>query len=273
MRVRSLSATEARVVLSLESAGKEELSLDTIVARARIGRGFARKLAHDLVRKGWIQRLGRGRYLLNPVRHGPDALPDTDPLRLGGHLVRPYYFGYATAAELWGYLLQAGRVYYIVTPVRTSVRPPHAARFRFVHVGRARFFGREEIRRRSEKIWVSDRERTIVDCLDRPELSGGPGGVVQILARAKGTIRWDRLAGYLERRGSRSLGLRAGFLAELLQLDPPSSWVDRWRARPGEPWVPLGSPRTFGRRGPHDARWHIVRNVPDRLLFAEVERR
>jgi predicted transcriptional regulator of viral defense system len=275
VRQRSLSSTEARVVLSLEAADRDELSLDDIQSLARVRRGFARKLAHDLAKKGWIQRVGVGRYLLNPGRHGPEALPDSDPLRVGSRLVRPYYFGYASAAELWGLLLQAGRVYYIVTPTRTTLRITSPAQFRFVRVRADRFFGVRPIDRRAEKIQVSDLERTLIDCVDRPELSGGLAGAVQVISRALPRIDWGRLTRHLVRMKNRSLALRVGFLIELVGAGhgPPASWSTRWRARRREPWIPLGAPRVYGRRGTHDARWHIVRNVPDRILFSEVEPR
>jgi len=275
MRVRSLSATEARVVLSLEEDGRDELSLDLIERYGRVRRGHARKLAHDLAAKGWLQRVGRGRYLLNPGRYGPERVPDTDPLRIGSRLVRPYYFGYATAAELWGLLLQPGRVYYLVTPTRTTTRVAHAAQFRVVRVAPDRFFGTVRQRRRGEELVVSDPERTLLDCLDRPELSGGMAGAAQVLARAKPKLAWDRLARYLRRWGNRSLALRVGFLSETVRpsVIPPKGWADPLRPDPEEPWVPLGPPRAFGRRGPRDPRWHIIRNVPDRVLLAEADAR
>jgi predicted transcriptional regulator of viral defense system len=274
MRTRSLSTTEARVILALEAAREEEVSIEGIASLAGTRRGFARKLAHGLSTKGWLQRVGRGRYLLNPVRHGPDAIPDTDPLRFGSHLVRPYYFGFATAAELWGYLRQAGSVYYVVTPKRTSLRPKHMARFQFVRVREADFFGTRQLRRRGENLWVSDPERTLIDCVSRPELSGGPAGVAQVMARSKQAISWRRLSRYLQRTGNRSLAFRIGFLAEAVRplAALPEAWTSRWLPKDGDPWVPLGPPRTYGRRGPHDPRWHIVRNIPERLLFAEVDR-
>ena len=168
METRSLSRTEARVVLSLEEEGREDLSLQEIRRRARISPGFARKVAHDLVQKGWLQRVGRGRYLLNPSRHGPDAIPDTDPLRVGSRITTPYYFGYATAAELLGLLPQASRVYYVVSPKRGGTIPARFARFRRVTVRPARFFGSEQITRRGQVLFVSDAERTVLDCLSRP---------------------------------------------------------------------------------------------------------
>lgn len=273
METRSLSRSEARVVLSLEADGSEDLTLEGLRQRAGVSAGFARKIAHDLVKKGWLQRVGRGRYLLNPSRHGPDAIPDTDPLRFGSRIVSPYYFGFATAAELLGLLPQASRVYYIVTPKRGNAQWAHPAEFRRVTVEPSRFFGFERIERRGESIRVSDRERTVLDCLSRPEFSGGLGGAVKVLESAARTLDWSRLDRYLQRLRSRSLTLRLAYLVEsFVRVNlPPAAWLERIRARPGEPYVPLGAPKEFGRRGVHDPRWHVIRNVPEALLRAEVD--
>ena len=271
MRARSLSGVEARVVLSLEERGEEEVSLDSIQTLGHVRRGFARKLAHDLVVKGWLQRLGRGRYLLNPSSYGPEAGPESDPLRVGRHLVQPYYFGFATAAELWGFLLQPGRTYYVVTPTRSALHVVRPARFHLVHVAPRRFFGTAPLRRRGQDLVVSDPERTVLDCLDRPELTGGVGGAVQVFARAKPRLAWDRLGRHARRLGNRSLAQRVGYLAERVRasIRPPRAWAERLLPRPSDPWVPLGPPRTYGRAGPRDRRWHLVLNVPERELVAE----
>lgn len=273
METRSLSRSEAKVVLSLEAEGSEDLTLEGLRRRAGVSPGFARKIAHELVKKGWLQRVGRGRYLLNPSRHGPDAIPDTDPLRLGSRIVSPYYFGFATAAELWGLLPQASRLYYIVTPKRGNTQWAHAARFRRITVDPDRFFGFERIERRGEAINASDPERTVLDCLSRPEFSGGLGGVVKVIESAARNLNWTRLDRYLRRLGSRSLTLRLAYLAESFARTPPppACWLNRIRARPDEPYVPLGSPKEFGRRGVHDPRWHLILNVPEAVLRAEVD--
>jgi predicted transcriptional regulator of viral defense system len=99
------------------------------------------------------------------------------------------------------------------------------------------------------------------------------GGVSQILALAKPTLRWGVLATYLHRLGNRSLAQRSGYLAEKLRpsLPPPVAWSRKFRPGPEIPYVPLGPPGQYGRRGPHDARWRVVRNVADSELFAEGE--
>jgi predicted transcriptional regulator of viral defense system len=270
---RSLSKTEAKVILSLEADSQEMVTLEDIERRATISRAFARKLAHDLVRRGWLQRVRRGSYLLNPSRHGPDAVPDTDPFRLGSHLLSPYYFGYATAAELEGLFPQASRVYYIVSTARWVPGRESSSRFRVVRVAPSRFFGTQSLVRRGVTLVVSDRERTVLDCLNRPELAGGMAGVAQIFGLAKPRLDWDRFGDYLHRFANRSLTLRAGYLAERVRpsVPAPRSWLRKLRPVAEEPFVPLGPPGVHGRRGIRDEAWHVIRNVPDSQLFAEGE--
>lgn len=273
MDARSLSRTEARIVLPLEAERRESISLEEIRRLSGASPGFARKLAHSLVQKGWLQPLRRGAYLLNPSQHGPDRLPDADPLRWGSMLVVPYYFGYATAAELHGLLPQAGRLYYVVTPVRLAARNFGTSRFRFVRAGADRLFGTETVRRRGRELVVSDLERTVLDCVDRPSLSGGIGGVAHILGRAKTRLRWDRLRRYLERCDNASLCQRTGYLLERIRpsVSPPRAWVRAVLPTPSSPYVPLAPARSHGRIGARDPRWHVIRNVADPELFSEGE--
>jgi len=100
-------------------------------------------------------------------------------------------------------------------------------------------------------------------------------GVVQVLARAKPHLAWRRLAAYLRRLGYRSLCLRCGFLAELVRpsVPVPSGWRASFIARPADAWVLLGPPGTYGRHGPRDRTWHVIRNVPERELLAEADAR
>ncbi len=271
MRARSLSSNEARAILALEADRREVVTLADLQKLVGTTPGYARKLAHELVGKGWLERTRRGVYLLNPAQHGPDALPDRDPLRLGSRLADPYYFAYATAAELHGLLPQAGSVYYVATPQRSGLRPFGPSQFRLVHQARSRFFGTEPLRRRGRELVVSDLERTILDCVDRPDLSGGMGGVAHIVALAKPALGWPRLGRYVDRVPKRSLRQRLGYLLEVVRptTPAPEAWLRRMRPDARAPYVPLGTPALYGRRGPHDPTWRIVRNVSDSDLFAE----
>jgi predicted transcriptional regulator of viral defense system len=273
MANRSLSPTEARVILALEARRQERLDLGEVPALAGISRGFARKLVHGLARKGWLQRVRRGRYLVNPGRNGPEAVPDSDPFRFGRSLVAPYYFGFATAAELWGMLPQASRVYYVVTPSPERPSPSGPAEYHIAHVLPERFFGHRRLRRRGGEVRVSDRERTVIDSLLHPEFSGGLAGVVQMLSTGKRQLDWGRVRRYLLRLNEPGAARRLGYLAERVrpELPAPAGGIAALRPPPRAPPIPLGSPRQYGSHGPIHPRWRIVENVPEGELFAEVD--
>jgi predicted transcriptional regulator of viral defense system len=272
-KTRSLTRPEARVVLSLEAEGCDQVTLPEVQRRAEVSRAFARKIAHDLARKGWLQRIRRGRYLVNPPNRGPEGVPDLDPLRVAVRLVEPYYLGYATAAELQGLLSQAGSTYYVATPNRVTRTATGPYRFQFVRTPRDRWFGTKELVRRGERLRVSDPERTVVDAFDRPELVGGLAGAVSILAHAKPHLRWDRLDRYLRRIHNESLGRRVGYVAERVRpaLKVPEDFRRARRPPAHAPFVPLGPPVRYGRAGKRDPVWRIIRNVPERELWGEVD--
>jgi predicted transcriptional regulator of viral defense system len=272
MRSRTLSEPEARVILSLEARGQELVTLAELRKVAGVSAGYGRKLAHGLVRKGWFQRARAGQYVLNPSRNGPDAIPDSDPFVLGSHLAAPYYFGYATAAELLGLLHEASRVYYLVTPSRSERIVRGGVSYRLVHAPERRIWGTQRLVRRDHALIVSDPERTLVDGLSRPELSGGLPGVARILRVASPRLNWRRLDRYLTRLGVQSLPRRLGYLIEHLRLErPPPGWALRaWHPPPTAPFAPLGPPSVYGRRGHYDERWRILDNVDLERLLGEV---
>ncbi len=80
---------------------------------------------------------------------------------------------------------------------------------------------------------VTDRERTVVDMLDRPDLSGGIAEVTEMLARSWREIDASVLTDYVERFGSGTVPKRLGYLAELLALEAPAELVSRWHELSG----------------------------------------
>ena len=84
-------------------------------------------------------------------------------------------------------------------------------RFRIVRVKPRKFFGRHVYLAGEFQVEVTDREKTIVDCLDRPELSGGVGQVGEALLAGDGDFDWDQMTDYLHRFGSGAVVKRLGF--------------------------------------------------------------
>ena len=68
---RSLSKKEADLVLSWEWDNRRLVSLQDITKRLRCSSGYANKIAHVLHKKGWLDPLAKGKYLLIGAKRGP----------------------------------------------------------------------------------------------------------------------------------------------------------------------------------------------------------
>src|SRR3990172_9167874 len=100
--LRTLSKNEAQVILDLEWRGERTVTLLDLRSALGASEGYARYLAHQLVRKGWLERLRPGLFQLIPADRGRDAVADTNPLLAGAALVRPHFFSFGTACTHHG---------------------------------------------------------------------------------------------------------------------------------------------------------------------------
>ena len=171
-------------------------------------------MIRKLRRKGWLERASWGRYLLIPPEMGPDALGESNVLALASRIADPYYFGYGTAATYYGFTTQHRQVIRLVTPVRTRNRRVLDAEVRIVNPVKRKFFGFGSVEVLGYTVMMSDLEKTVIDCIDRPSLAGGEGEAAAILATACRRIDWHKAATYLERIASRTLTRRFGWLAD-----------------------------------------------------------
>ena len=211
---RSLSPQESRVVLSMAENGRKEIGRKEIIDMLGVSPQAADHVIRSLRRKGWLERASWGRYLLIPPEMGPDALGESNVLALASRIAEPYYFGYATAAAHYGFTTQHRQVIRLVTPVRTRHRRVLDTEVHIVNPVPRKFFGFGPIDVLGHAVMMSDHEKTVIDCIDRPDLAGGEGEAAIIVATACRRIDWHKAARYLKRMSSKTLTRRFGWLAE-----------------------------------------------------------
>ena len=132
------------------------------------------------------------------------------------------------------------------TPVRWSTVDP------------ARFSGFLEYQPHGARIRVTTPERTLVDTLQSPELSGGIANVLRAWALGAPMVDLDSLTELVERYDIQVLRQRAGFVLDRLGLRHPA--LDRWQQKAHRG----GSSRLVGSEpfaSSFDERWNLSINA------------
>jgi predicted transcriptional regulator of viral defense system len=266
LKTRSLSPQESRVVLALSERGQRETTRAEIVGLLGVTPKAADHVIESLRHKGWLERASWGEYLLIPAEQGPDALGDSNLLALASRIADPYYIGFGTAAAHYGLTTQHRNVIFVVTPVRLRGREVGESQVRIVNQTESKFFGFEPVDVLGYKVMISDREKTAIDCTDRPALAGGVGEAATILANASRRFDWTKTADYLERIGSGALARRFGWLVDHVKADVPAEIHDRLlrlAARSRKTWLGPDPARASAVRGAigYDETWRLFVNV------------
>ena len=258
-QTRSLSAHESRVVLNLVEKGQREISRREVAALLGISPEAADHVIRSLRRKGWLERASWGRYLLIPPEQGPDALGESNLLALASRIVDPYYFGYGTAAAHYGFTTQVRNIIWLVTPIHRRDRRLLDVEVHIVNQSAHRFFGYTDVDVYGYSVKMSDHEKTVIDCLDRPKLAGGIGEAATILGSASGRLNWHRFADYLDRIDSRALTRRVGWYIDHVQAAIPGGVRERLHKNIGgdRPAI-IGPKKPAGDALGYDSNWHVL---------------
>jgi predicted transcriptional regulator of viral defense system len=198
----------------------------------RFTRPQIRKLISKLAQSGWIEILKRGTYVVkSPLYSG-----DIPPFAIAEALVQPMAISHWSALAQHGFstqnpsMIQASTPVKVVTPEMRqgeAYRPRGRAswraftlEFEFIYVKKERFWG-------FEKQWVNawsqvnitDRERTVLDLIVRPDLFGGIRAASEIMESALAQIDIDRLVDYAVRYDVGAVIKRLGWLLERMGAD------------------------------------------------------
>jgi predicted transcriptional regulator of viral defense system len=200
-------------------------------------------------------------------------LGDSNLLAHASHIATPYYIGYGTAAAHYGLTTQHRNVIVLVTPAHVRERHVGESRVRIVNPAPKKFFGFESVNVLGYNVMISDREKTAIDCIDRPALAGGAGEAATILATASRRFDWNKAAEYLERIGSGALVRRFGWLADHVKAELPQEVRERLQrlaARSRKAWLGPAPEREVPGAIGYDRTWHLFVNVPREELHGSA---
>lgn len=263
-----LSHLEQTVYFACQRRGVNLLDADVVTRVAGISRKHAVNLLSSMARKGALYRIGRGRYVVIP----PDVLYERksyviDPHRIVDELMRAngagrlYYVAYQSAAAIHGAAHQLPFALMVATPRQRRPIKLGQARIQFVQLKPQKFFGFQEMPYHEARLNVSDREKTILDCLDRFDLCGGIDEVARTISILVEEAESDKLLNYLRRMDNQVLTQRLGLILERLSTVQAvdEDLISNIARLVGKHVYPLDPHGPAG--GTLDARWRIRENV------------
>lgn len=215
---RPLPAKASKIILTAEEENQLILTVADFMSFYEITASYARKMISELVRRGWLVRIAKGQYQLLPAKTGLDPFPMGDKFVLACQAFPEGFIAYGSAAEQHGLSLQVFNSVIIANTERSGTRSIGSLNVQLVKVAAPNYLGFQSLNR-GPSVKVATLERTLIDCIDRPDLAGGISDLVEILARGKKRADLERVIELLSSYSSKSLIKKVGFLLE--QFDYP----------------------------------------------------
>lgn len=220
-----------------------------------------RELLSDMTKRGLLMRLKEGVYYIIPYEENAETfMPDW-------HLIAKYlvkdakhYIGYYSALHVHNLITQPSLKEQIV--VSKQMRPSEIKikniTFQFIYHNENHFFG-------EKKIWIddfnkvqcSDIEKTIVDCLFKPDYAGGIVEVARAIYSTKEKLDYNKLLEYTIKFNSQAVAKRLGYLLELFEIK--TEIINELQKLKTASYIVLDTelPKT----GKRNSRWSIQQNL------------
>lgn len=264
--LKTLGPQAARLVVELYERGKTLFSHADVEEITSLRAKSARNFVASLVRRGVASRLKPGLFILVPFELGRERDYLGSPYVVARELAGggDSFVSHASAMDLHRMLTQPQLVVYSTTPRAIRPRVVLGTEFRFVRCKPEHLFGvTGHWVTKTEKVRVSDLERTIVDGLKQSEYCGGFTEVAKGFGMRRDDIDFGKLVDYALRIGVGAVIRRLGFLLETLAVDAPRE-LDRLQKNLTATYAILDP--LLPDEGKCMARWRLRLNVdPDEV--------
>lgn len=267
--IKNLSKKEFQLLSFLSSQGKNIFTFEEAVEFLNIEKPYSWKFIHNLVRKGWLKQIEKGKYLIIPLEAGLEGYWSEEAFIIASNLVNPYAISYWTALSYYGYTEQITRTIFVATTKRKfrSEVEVLGIPYKFINLKKHKFFGINKVWINGRQVNITDREKTNIDCLDHPEHCGGIIEVVKGLSNAfEEGIDLEKITDYAMRMKNKTIFKRLGYLVEVLNLSVQEKYINKWRKSISKGYSLLFP--TAGKKGKHNSHWNLIINIEENELIS-----
>ncbi|GAB6101015.1 type IV toxin-antitoxin system AbiEi family antitoxin domain-containing protein [Thermococcus atlanticus] len=240
-----------RIELLNKLARKKIFTIDEAAKITGINKNTLKVLLSRLEKKGWIERIEKGKYIVIPLgaEKGEYTLHE---FIIGSLLVKPSATAYWSALNYHGFTEQIPSTVFVQTTARKKKQDLRifGVRYKIVRIKPEKFFGIEKVWIEEFQVPITDREKTVVDCLDKPRYCGG---IIEVAKAFREELDTEKLREYALRINNSAVVRRLGYLCDY-------SGVDIDLPKPKTRNYILLDP-TMPREGHVDSKWKVIINV------------
>ncbi len=261
-----LTKKESFLISSLSRKGKKIFTTED--AKAISGEQTV-KMLMNLVKKKWVLKLKRGLYIIVPLDIGVKGADSfiMHNFVIASKLVEPYYIGYWSALNYYGFSDQIPQATFIATTKAKKGLEILNTSYLFVQMNKSKFFGSCDIEIDGEKVKISDKNKTIADCLDHPEHGGGIDEIARSIYFSIKEIDIKKIIRYAQKMGNITIIKRLGYILDTCGLiEKHRMMFDKIKLSRGYSLLDPASPK----KGKYNEKWMLLinRNInPQRWMY------
>lgn len=182
--ISPLGQKEAELVARLSYEGKDIVTAKDLDAYLPTNYQYRRKLVYGLKKKRFLIPIKGGVYIFVPLEAVPTGR------RISEFLIptvffpkNDYYLGYSTMFNYYNFTDQQFQTVYVLNPRISRERTIAGVSFKFVKIAPQKIYGLDTIKIKGKDVFVSSKERTLIDLIDYNKPVGGIEAAANILKR------------------------------------------------------------------------------------------
>ena len=212
------------------------------------------EVLENLVHKELLSRIERGKFCKANFR---------DENVIGTFVVKSSAVAYWSALNLHGLTEQFSNTIFIQTTQRKTDKALLGTSYKFVTINPGKRTGIIYNGYGNTKYPITDIEKTIIDCFDQPQYSGGYAELIRALSQAE--INPDKMINYCKSVGNAAATKRIGLLIELFEKPSMDKFIDFAKAQINDKYNLFDPQGT--EKGEFIAEWKLRLNISkDELL-------
>jgi len=240
-----------RIEMLNKLARKRIFTIEEAVKITGIDKNILKVLLSRLEKKGWIERIEKGKYIVIPLgaEKGEYTLHE---FIIGSLLVKPSTIAYWSALNYHGFTEQIPNTVFIQTTARKKKQDLRifGVRYKIVRIKLEKYFGIEKTWIEEFQVPITNREKTVIDCLDKPRYCGG---ILEVAKAFREELEAEKLREYAVRMNNSAVIRRLGYLCDYFGVD---IGLPKLKTRN---YILLDP--TMPREGHVDSKWKIIVNV------------